>query len=163
MEHVSQVVVDEIFEDRRSRVKTNVHYDDGLTEEQWLAVRLPPSIPPSTFDPSESELIRRRCRHWKRMKIRKKQRRRNEPRARGEQLEKRSERWERADRRTTKRVGNVNALERVRRLPRLAVMIMTNEEDWYVLRFVSVRGGEKIDGLGCDVETTESSAGSAYA
>ena len=40
MEHVSQVVVDEIFEDRRSRVKTNVHYDDGLTEEQWLAVRI---------------------------------------------------------------------------------------------------------------------------
>ena len=38
MEHESQVVVDEVFEDRRSRNKTAVHYDDGLSEEQWVQV-----------------------------------------------------------------------------------------------------------------------------
>ena len=80
MEHVSQVVVDEIFEDRRSRVKTNVHYDDGLTEEQWLAVR---SSTYSMIDSIrfDSNLFERalekfetdeRNRHWKKMKIQKK-------------------------------------------------------------------------------------------
>lgn len=40
MEHESQIVVDEIFEGR-SRNRNLVQYDDGLSEEQWLMVRLP--------------------------------------------------------------------------------------------------------------------------
>ncbi|KAK4705515.1 hypothetical protein P7C70_g683, partial [Phenoliferia sp. Uapishka_3] len=36
MEHVSQVIEDEIFDDGARRVRTQVQYDDGLSEEQWL-------------------------------------------------------------------------------------------------------------------------------
>lgn len=38
MEHESQVIVDEIFVDGARRARTQVQYDDGLSEEQWLVV-----------------------------------------------------------------------------------------------------------------------------
>ncbi|KAL8284283.1 hypothetical protein RQP46_005032 [Phenoliferia psychrophenolica] len=36
MEHDSQVIEDEIFDDGARRARTAVQYDDGLTEDQWL-------------------------------------------------------------------------------------------------------------------------------
>lgn len=36
VEHSLEPVVEEVLDVRRK--KTNVHYDDGLTEEQWTAV-----------------------------------------------------------------------------------------------------------------------------
>lgn len=41
MEHASQVIVDEIFVDGARRARTQVQYDDGLSEDQWLLVRTP--------------------------------------------------------------------------------------------------------------------------
>lgn len=38
MEHASQVIQDEIFDDGARRARTQVTYDDGLSEEQWLVV-----------------------------------------------------------------------------------------------------------------------------
>ena len=38
VEHSLEPVVEEVLDVRRK--KTNVHYDDGLTEEQWTAVSL---------------------------------------------------------------------------------------------------------------------------
>lgn len=39
MEHASQIIEDEIFDDGARRVRTQVQYDDGLSEDQWLQVR----------------------------------------------------------------------------------------------------------------------------
>lgn len=38
MEHASQVIEDEIFDDGARRARTAVQYDDGLSEDQWLLV-----------------------------------------------------------------------------------------------------------------------------
>lgn len=48
MEHESQVITDEIFDDGARRARTQVQYDDGLSEDQWLLVR--PVPPPMTND-----------------------------------------------------------------------------------------------------------------